>query len=791
MPALPRVGGLVCDPRVSMRQVCNGWEVALKNRREMASHTKVRAAVHLTLAWIFLLALPAMAGAQVLRGTVVDSSGFVVPNAEVTAKSNGSTSSIRTVSNGEFELDHVTPPADITIHANGFAPAALTWKGEPSVTITLKPGSVQQEIVVTATRTGTPLADVPSSISRLSSAQLAGSPPLELDEILRQVPGFSLFRRTNSRVANPTTQGVSLRGLGASGASRALVFFDDIPLNDPFGGWVYWDRVPVTDIASLEALRGGGSALYGSGALAGVVSVERSDYRDRALSLDLSEGQEGISDGSATLSDHLGPWGLNASAQGLRSDGYIPVPSSVRGTVDTPASLRYGTGRLLLDRQFTNGTAFISGNLFNESRNNGTALQVNDTRLVETNAGTNLAVGGGALSLRTFLTFQHFDQTFSSIAADRNSESLVRSQAVPAQQFGFSAVWNRQLGQRNTFAGGVDFRRVTGHSAEELFTRGNETGTVDAGGRQRYFGAFLEDSLRITSRLRLTAATRVDTWKNYDALSRSLTFASGASSLAPFADRANAAFSPSLGAVYQLTHLVALTGSAYGAFRSPTLNELYRSFRLGNTLTQANDSLHPERLRGAEGGVTVGSAPLFLRATYFWNKIHDAVGNRTISTTPALITRQRQNIGDILAKGVEVELEAHLPKHIVTRTAYEYSDSTVSRSLDSSLLGLRTPQVPLHSASQSVMYIGRHWSGTVTGRYITRQFDDDLNSFMLPSFFTADMMLRWRIGSRVEPYVACENLFDRDYFTGRTPTPTLGQPRLVRGGVRLRLGSAR
>jgi outer membrane receptor protein involved in Fe transport len=562
-------------------------------------------------------------------------------------------------------------------------------------------------------------------------------------------------------------------------------------LNDPFGGWVYWDRVPLTDIAAIEALRGGGSALYGSGALAGVVAVERSDYHDRALSMDLSEGQESISNGSATFSDHFGPWGVNASAQGMRSDGYVPVPESVRGLVDTPASLRFGTGGLVLDRQFPDGTAFISGNIFNESRGNGTALQNNDTRLAEGTAGANLTVAGGGLSVRTFLTFQHFDQTFSSIAADRNSESLVRSQAVPAQQFGISAVWNRQLGARNTFAAGTDFRRVTGHSAEQLFTRGTATGTVDAGGRQQYFGAFLEDALRVSSGLRITAATRVDTWKNYDALSRSLNFASGASSLTPFADRENAGFSPSLGAVYQLTHLVALTGSAYGAFRSPTLNELYRSFRLGNVLTQANDSLHPERLRGAEGGVTIGSAPLFLRATYFWNKIHDAVGNRTLSTTPALITRQRQNIGDILARGVEVELEANLPYHLLTRTAYEYSDSTISRSLDTSLLGLRTPQVPLHSASQSIMYNGRRWSGTVTGRYATRQFDDDLNTFVLPSYFTADVMLRWRLGSRVEPYVACENLLDRDYFTGRTPTPTLGTPRLVRAGLRLRLGSAR
>ena len=65
-----------------------------------------------------------------------------------------------------------------------------------------------------------------------------------LDDALRFVPGFTLFRRTGSRVANPTAQGVTLRGLGGSGASRALVLDDGMPMNDPFGGWVYWGRVP-------------------------------------------------------------------------------------------------------------------------------------------------------------------------------------------------------------------------------------------------------------------------------------------------------------------------------------------------------------------------------------------------------------------------------------------------------------------------------------------------------------------------------------------------------------------
>ena len=99
------------------------------------------------------------------------------------------------------------------------------------------------------------------------------SPTITIDDKLRQVPGFALFRRSGSQAANPTSQGVSLRGVGASGASRTLVFADSIPMNDPFGGWVYWARVPVETIESVDVVEGGASDLYGSTALGGIINT--------------------------------------------------------------------------------------------------------------------------------------------------------------------------------------------------------------------------------------------------------------------------------------------------------------------------------------------------------------------------------------------------------------------------------------------------------------------------------------------------------------------------------------
>lgn len=114
------------------------------------------------------------------------------------------------------------------------------------------------EVTVTATRTEQWLGETAASVVVLSSEELAAAAVPTVDDALRQVPGFSLFRRAGSRFANPTAQGATLRGLGGSGTSRALVLADGIPLNDPFGGWIYWARVPRASVDRVEVLRGAG-----------------------------------------------------------------------------------------------------------------------------------------------------------------------------------------------------------------------------------------------------------------------------------------------------------------------------------------------------------------------------------------------------------------------------------------------------------------------------------------------------------------------------------------------------
>ncbi len=94
-----------------------------------------------------------------------------------------------------------------------------------------------------------------------------------MDDKLRQLPGVELFRRSRSLVANPSSQGMSLRGLGSTSASRTLLTLDDVPLNDPVGGWIHWLEQPQLAIGNIDVVRGGASDLYGSSAIGGVMNL--------------------------------------------------------------------------------------------------------------------------------------------------------------------------------------------------------------------------------------------------------------------------------------------------------------------------------------------------------------------------------------------------------------------------------------------------------------------------------------------------------------------------------------
>jgi outer membrane receptor protein involved in Fe transport len=732
-------------------------------------------------------------------GIVRDASGAAIPGVEVELRSRTFTSLRVTDSAGVFVFDGLpAKEGTIAVRARGFAPVSRSWSvppgGSAHLEISLSPAPVTERVTVTATRMETGLSDTPGSARLLSADELETTAALTLDDMLRQVPGFTLFRRSGSRTANPTSQGVSLRGLGASGASRALVLEDNVPLNDPFGGWVYWGRVPRESVASVEVFRGGASSLYGSNALGGVVQFITRDAAEQGLFLESSYGNELTPDLSLWAGGRAGRWNARMAGEAFHTDGYVLVPGSLHGRVDAPADSKHGTADLTLERRMgQNGRLFARGSFFDESRDNGTPMQTNATRIGRAVLGGDGQAGPiGSFSVRLYGDAQAFAQTFSAVATDRMSETLTNVQHVPAQQVGGTAQWSRAAGKRQTLVAGLDAQEVRGVSKERVFAAGNVSATIAAGGRQRSVGIFAEDILRVGSHLIVTAGARFDHWRNFDARSIRVGLAPPVPTVVtPFADRAESAFSPRISILYQLSEKVSLTASGYRAFRAPTLNELYRPFRVGNVVTLSNDALGAERLTGGEAGVRLASfrKRLDVRGTFFWSEIVNPIANVTLAVQPSLITRQRQNLGRTRSTGIELDAVARLSATVEISCGYEYVAATVLRfPANKALEGLWIPQVPRHALTFQARYSNpSRLTVSIQGRFVGAQFDDDLNQFRLGGYYAMDAMASHSFAHGVDMFVALENLLNQRYTVGLTPVPIIGPPLLARFGVRLRV----
>jgi outer membrane receptor protein involved in Fe transport len=192
-------------------------------------------------------------------------------------------------------------------------------------------------------------------------------------------------------------------------------------------------------------------------------------------------------------------------------------------------------------------------------------------------------------------------------------------------------------------------------------------------------------------------------------------------------------------------------------------------------------------LGGVEAGVLARTSGgrLSVKTTGFWNEVHDAVTNVTLSSTPALITRQRMNVALIRARGVEADAEARLGTAFTAAASWLFVDSVVVSANQAALTGLKVAQVPRHQGSLSVRYAHPAVRIGVQARFAGRQFDDDLNLFPLGRATTVDLLAARPLGRGLEVYAAAENIFDARYDVGRTPLRTLGPPRSIRAGVRL------
>jgi outer membrane receptor protein involved in Fe transport len=473
------------------------------------------------------------------------------------------------------------------------------------------------------------------------------------------------------------------------------------------------------------------------------------------------------------------------------------VKDSRRGGIDIEADSRHttfnGRAEMVLSPE---ASFFISGTYFDEDRGNGTPLQNNGTTYGGGAFGGRLGTttsGAGELRVALYADNQQFGSTFSTQAPDRNSETLALDQKVPTTSAGGWLQWSRQLGNNLISAGG-DARWITGETIEDVFNNGVYLRTRVAGGKQLLTGVFVQDVYTPLPVLELVGGVRVDYWSSYNGNRKDTPPPAGVPARQTFSDSERFLTSPRGAVLWHATPTTDLRASIYQGYRVPTLNELYRPFRVRSDVTVANPDLHPERMTGGELGLQQRWGPFEGRVTGYWNDVKDLVANVTLTSRlpdcPVGTTcRQRQNLDLARIRGVETELELRLAREWRFRLGYLFTDAhVIDAPQQPALEGKRLAQVPMNTVTGSIRFTHPAWFNlNLTGRWVGDQYEDDLNTLLLGSYFVMDLFLSRSFGKWFEAYLAIDNLLDKTYTTGRTSegVVSIGEPRIIRGGVRV------
>ncbi|MEH6661043.1 MAG: TonB-dependent receptor [Parasphingorhabdus sp.] len=616
-----------------------------------------------------------------------------------------------------------------------------------------------------------------------SAIEIAMDQSQTVENSLRDVPGLQQFRRSDARSANPTSQGVTLRGLGGNASSRALLILDGVPQADPFGGWVAWPGYDALALGSARITRGGGSVTDGQGAISGTIELFSDNVGDR-IELGAAYGSRNSVDTDLLFGRELGQGQLTISANYARGDGFIPIIEGQRGSVDRPAEYEQAglavrfvaplTDNVELQ---TNVRAFTDdrerGFAFSENHNDGADASI---RLVD-------RTSDWQWSALAYVQIRNFDVSFGGVADDRNSVNRVFEQySVPSTGLGARFEVRPPVGDNVELRLGGDWRRTEGTTNENFFFLDDDTPQRSrrAGGSTATYGGFVEASVQASDALVLTGGGRVDFWSIDDGFRKEIElinpFPGSVRTDAQFANRSDTEFTGRGGFAFDVSDALTLRGAAYLGWRLPTLNELFRPFRVGSDATAANELLEPERVKGAELGLDWQSGIAKFGITAFYNQLDNAVANVTLANGPGVFPgvgfvaadgtySQRQNLDAIKSRGVEFDAAfdlGELVDGLTVRAAYAFVDAEVDGSGDAAAVdGFRPAQVPRHNASGSIHWEKDNGTGaSLSARYVGQQYEDDVNILSLADAFTIDGRMALAVNDRLLVEARVENLLD-------------------------------
>jgi outer membrane receptor protein involved in Fe transport len=632
--------------------------------------------------------------------------------------------------------------------------------------------------------------DQPASVSVVRRQQIEQTPAQSLDDVLRTIPSVNL-PITASYQVHPTGNFVSMRGLGGI---RALVLLDGVPINDPFFGYVQWNRVPMQNIERVEVVRGGGSPLWGNYAMGGVINIITRVPDKNEIGGEAGYGSykthraNGYAD--EVVSD---AFKVRANVNSWGTGGFNQVPAG-SGTIFVPTSFNALNGQVTTYFKPDDSLrGYARFNFHDNDQTLITRLSTNNQQIYDFAGSVTKSLGPSDVTLTAFHEHSHFltDNTNTPAGVPTGFGEFVQNRHTTlVDSTGASAQWSTRVNDVfRQLSIGADFHQIDGQDSAAIFDESGAQTRTDIGrGKQRFTGVFGQADIFPIDRFEILASARYQSFLNFDGFD-------GTSGVGPVPDSSATSFDPRISGRYALSSNLALRAAAYTSFRAPNLDNLYRAFSVPFGIFEPNSQLKPERLKGGEAGFDVNLGQLTGQFTVYTSQIEDLITFRNLAPDelPKGFSFGTRNInaGRAKADGIEATADWLFTAGWKATFGYAYMDSRiVENEFDPASVGKQQAGIPRWQASAGLSYVDpRGWRVSTRLRWLDKSWGDNDNTLPIDAHFVVDASIAYAFSKSCEAFLNIENLFNRRYVAdnGGFNPPLFGTPFTAFAGLRVKL----
>lgn len=677
-----------------------------------------------------------------------------------------------------------------------------------------------KSVTVSATRSGTPLDEIPLNTTVLTKEALEVAPDQTIDQVLKNVPGV-ILNDTPYYQKDPTGQSINVRGLGNA---RTLVLIDGVPANDAFYGTVQWNLVPMSSIDSVEFIRGGVSSLWGNYGMGGVINIKTKTPVNSQQEVSASYGAFGTGNIAASkdliASENLQ---LRFSADYFNTDGYQNIatispasPTSIKNgqgdaashnsnlrmqgyfkaTQDTSGFFRVGYHTM---SDLSSGYAFATNIMQETDLAGGTTTRLDEKSKVDVNF----------FYENTGFNKQNGSTTSATGSNPKNFPYINANYKDPYSTVGASAQYTQEVsGMIDQYVVGVDARNIAGsNQTNNLGTNGSVTAVNYGQGQQTFYGLLGQLKSKADSfPLETTLAARLDQWNSQTPNSYNAGL-SGTPIYQNISNQSKTQLSPTLGLLYKLNKDWDLRSAAYQAFHAPGMNNTLRSYGSGNGYSFANPNLAPETMTGYEVGTDYRWRGGFAQLTAFNNYIQNAIVSYKIQPSQqALANSLCATVGNpsgcstnssyytnnqsLLSQGVEFQFHHDINSQWATDVNYAFTSTKLTWTATTDPVGKQVAGVPQNILGGGITYYpAPQASLTATIRYVGSSWLDNSNTLPVASYAVVGLRANYEVTKSATVYASAVNLFNRQYITFGTGSNSssyvVGMPQAISVGARI------